>query len=172
MERSWALAAGATATLAAAYFLRRRRQAAYQRRLPRLTFLDLRLAVVRLPASATMAEANFSPDVKQHKSAKFFSLTRTEAETSIVVDEQLAPEPSPGVQVETGWVIFRLEGPLDFALIGILSRIAVTLAAKKISIFAMSTYDTDYVLLKHESRGAAINALRQAGYQFSFATCK
>ena len=88
-----------------------------------------------------------------------------------MLDESLAPAPSPTCQVETGWVVFRLEGPLDFSLVGILSRIATTLAVRKISIFAMSTYDTDYVLLKHESKGDAIEALRRVGYVISFSTC-
>lgn len=164
--------AAAAAAAAAAYAMHRRRKAAYRASLPHLTFLDLHLAIVRLPAAASLDEVGFSPDLTVHKSAKFFSITRTEAEASIVLDERLAPEPSATCKVEKGWVVFRLEGQLDFSLIGILSRIAATLASYEISIFAMSTYDTDYVLLKNEHRGAAIDALRRAGYAFSFATCK
>ena len=58
------------------------------------------------------------------------------------------------------------QGPLDFALIGILSKIATLLAADGISIFAISTYDTDYVLLKKEKQLAAIASLEAAGYSF------
>jgi hypothetical protein len=151
------LTVGAAAAAAAAGLVVltiRRRRILYYARLPKLTFLDSRLAIVRLPAAASVKE--FGLDA---------------VETSVVVDERLAPKPSATCQVEAGWVVFRLEGPLDFSLVGILSRIATTLAVHKISIFAMSTYDTDYVLLKHESKGDAIDALRRAGYVFSFSTC-
>ena len=169
------LTVGAAAAAAAAGLVVltiRRRRILYYARLPKLTFLDSRLAIVRLPAAASVKEFGFDPDLPQHRGdAKFFSITRSAVETSVVVDERLAPKPSATCQVEAGWVVFRLEGPLDFSLVGILSRIATTLAVHKISIFAMSTYDTDYVLLKHESKGDAIDALRRAGYVFSFSTC-
>lgn len=133
-------------------------------RLPKLSFLDVKLAVVRLPSGVKLEDAGFSPDKGIHASAKFFSVTRTVDETSIVVDERLAPPRSD--TVEKDWVVFKLEGPLDFSLIGILSRIASALAAQQISIFAISTYDTDYVLLKQEKREAAIAVLSRAGYVF------
>ena len=59
-----------------------------------------------------------------------------------------------------------MEGPLDFALVGILARIATLLASAKVSIFAVSTFDTVYVLLKSESRTAATAVLSAAGYTF------
>ena len=69
-----------------------------------------------------------------------------------------------GAEVETGWTMFKLEGPLDFSLIGILSKIATVLAVEGISIFAVSTYNTDWVLIKREKRDAAMKALACAGY--------
>ena len=63
-----------------------------------------------------------------------------------------------------GWRGFRIEGELDFSLIGILSRISTVLAENKIGIFAVSTYNTDYILVKKENFNKAINALEKAGY--------
>lgn len=65
---------------------------------------------------------------------------------------------------EDGWRAFRAAGPLDFSLTGILAGIASVLAAAGIPIFAVSTYDTDYVLVKTERYEAALDALRAAGY--------
>jgi hypothetical protein len=160
MTNSLLLGGGAAlGVLGAAYIVaKQRRDAAYIARLPKLTWMNVNLAVVRLPGDAPQ------PPVPR---GTFTSLTRTENETSLVCEEQAAPQPSPTCQVEKGWVIFRLEGPLDFALIGILSRIASVLADKKISIFAISTYDTDYVLVKSEFKAEATATLQAAGYVFT-----
>lgn len=69
-----------------------------------------------------------------------------------------------GAEIEKGWTMFKLEGPLDFSLIGILSKIATALAAEGISIFAISTYDTDWVLIKKDKKDAATKVLASAGY--------
>ena len=60
---------------------------------------------------------------------------------------------------------FRIEGQMDFSLIGILSGISTVLAEKKIGIFAVSTYNTDYILVKEENFGRAMDALEKAGYE-------
>ena len=65
---------------------------------------------------------------------------------------------------DDGWTAFMIEGILDFSLIGILSGIAGTLADAGIGIFALSTYNTDYILVKDENRTGAEDALRKAGY--------
>jgi len=65
---------------------------------------------------------------------------------------------------EKGWRCLRVEGPLDFSLTGILASLAAPLSAAGISIFAISTYDTDYLLVKEEQLGSAINTLRQYGH--------
>jgi hypothetical protein len=100
------------------------------------------------------------PDV----TSPIWSLTRTSAELSVVCEEHLTPE---GAQVETGWSAIVVAGPLDFALTGILASIAGPLADARISIFALSTYDTDYVLIKSDQCEAALVALEAAGHTVS-----
>ena len=93
----------------------------------------------------------------------FYSATRTADELSIVCRSDNAPE-GRAVHVEPNWRAFEVEGPLDFSLVGILSSLAGTLADAQVSIFAVSTYDTDYVLVRGESLETAINALTEAGH--------
>jgi len=78
----------------------------------------------------------------------FFSITKTQEELSIVCEDRFIPSE---MKVERGWRCFKVEGPLDFGLTGILSSLASPLAAAKVSIFAISTYDTDYLLVKKEN---------------------
>ena len=85
----------------------------------------------------------------------------TSEETSIVCEEGRVPD---GVQADTGWRAFKVAGPLDFSLTGILLAMAVPLAEAGVGIFAVSTYDTDYVLVKQGSLDAAVSALRSAGH--------
>ena len=66
---------------------------------------------------------------------------------------------------EDGWRAFRIEGQLDFSLVGILARISSILAAEEIGIFAVSTFDTDYILVKAENLDRALSALARAGYE-------
>lgn len=73
--------------------------------------------------------------------------------------------PANVIQREDGWRAFRIQGVLDFSLIGILAEIAAVLADHGISIFAVSTYNTDYVLVKKERYRKALEVLEDAGYQ-------
>ncbi len=88
----------------------------------------------------------------------FFSITRTKDELSIVCEETKVPA---GVKSEKGWCALKVEGPLDFSLTGILSSLASPLAAASISIFAISTYDTDYLLIKKGDFEKALSVLGQ-----------
>ena len=72
--------------------------------------------------------------------------------------------PSNATSKDDGWTVFMIEGILDFSLIGILSGIASTLADAGIGIFAISTYNTDYILVKDENKTRAEKAQRKAGY--------
>lgn len=67
---------------------------------------------------------------------------------------------------EDGWTAFRIEGTLDFSLIGIISKISVALAEEKIGVFVVSTFNTDYVLVKTENFENAKNKLISLGYEF------
>jgi len=89
-----------------------------------------------------------------------FSITRTADELSVVCPEDDTP---PGARVERGWRALKLQGPIPFAEVGVLSSIAGALAGAGLSLFALSTYDTDYVLVKERDLAAALDALRTAG---------
>ena len=86
----------------------------------------------------------------------------TDGENSLVVPASRAPENA--LQREDGWKAFRIAGQLPFALVGILAGIAAVLAEGKISIFAVSTYDTDYVFIKEENFAVALALLGEKGY--------
>ena len=96
-------------------------------------------------------------------SRNFLSITRTDDELSIVCDAQLSLNSDKS---ESGWACIKVLGPLDFGLTGILARIASVFAQAEISIFAISTYDTDYLLVKKEKISATREVLLQAGYVF------
>ena len=91
----------------------------------------------------------------------FFSVTKTEDELSIVC---LQDKIDNDVKCEKDWRVLKVEGPLDFSLIGILANISKVLADVKVSIFAISTYDTDYILLKDKDLDVAIEALEKNDY--------
>jgi len=118
-----------------------------------LTILPQQLAVCRLPPQAPIpAWATDGP---------LWSLARTPDELSLVCAEAQVP---PGVTAERGWQALVVAGPLDFALTGILHAITGPLAAAAISLFALSTYDTDYVLIRATDLERAVAALRTAGH--------
>jgi hypothetical protein len=93
---------------------------------------------------------------------EFFSVTRTSHELSIVCSQADVPE---AVSCERDWRCFRVEGTLDFSLTGILASLATPLAEAKISIFVISTFDTDYLLVKAEQLQSAIEVLSAAGHR-------
>ena len=93
---------------------------------------------------------------------KYLFLSKTDEELSLVC--QTSSVPSNAVKCDDGWRAFRIQGVLDFSLIGILSKISTVLADKGIGIFAVSTYNTDYILVKGEELDKAINVLKNEGY--------
>lgn len=95
---------------------------------------------------------------------RLFSVTRTPVELSIVCEASIVPS---GVSVEEGWRAIAVQGPLDFRLTGVLAALAALLAVARISIFAVSTYDTDYVLVREHDLMRAVLALRDAGHDVS-----
>lgn len=92
----------------------------------------------------------------------FYSITKTEDELSIVCSNNNIPS---DVKSEKEWRILKILGPLDFSLIGILSKLSGLLAENKISIFAISTYDTDYILIKEKDIKNACKILNCNGYE-------
>jgi hypothetical protein len=118
-----------------------------------LTLLPERFAISRLAAD--------EPIPLWATEGQFFSVTRTGDELSIVSELSRVPV---GVQSQPGWHILKVHGPFVLSEIGVLSALAAPLAEAKISLFAVSTFDTDYLLVAAETLSAAINALGQAGH--------
>ena len=92
----------------------------------------------------------------------FFFVGRTDEEISLVCKTEDIPEKT--VERDDGWRGFRIGGVLDFSLIGILSKLSGILSENNIGIFAVSTYNTDYILVKKENFDRAMDVLKDAGY--------
>lgn len=95
--------------------------------------------------------------------SEFCFIGKTDAENSLVCRTEDVPANT--IERDDGWKAFRIQGILDFSLIGILANISGILADHKIGIFAISTFNTDYVLTKKENFQSAIAALEEAGYR-------
>jgi hypothetical protein len=93
-----------------------------------------------------------------------WSVTETRGEVSIIVADAQAPRDA---KCERGWRLLMVKGPLDFNQVGIIAGLSGTLADAGVSIFALSTYDTDYIMVKQADLDRALTALRQAGYPVS-----
>lgn len=120
-----------------------------------LSLLSGRYSVCRLAADAEI------PAWAQD--GEFFSTIRTSTELSLVCREAVVPA---GIRCEPGWRVLRLEGPFDFDQIGILMAVLAPLAGAGVSVFVLSTFDTDYVLVKEHLLGRARSALEAAGHRF------
>jgi uncharacterized protein len=120
----------------------------------------MRLAVVEGEFGVARLAANDPAPEWAHGSIT--CLTRTADELSIVCAAGAIPV---AVRAERGWRCLRVVGTLDFSLTGVLSSIVGPLAAANISVFALSTYDTDYLLVRGQRLAAAIDALRAAGHE-------
>ena len=94
---------------------------------------------------------------------KFVFLSKTDEELSLVCLTKAVPHNT--LQRDDGWKALRIQGELDFSLVGLLAQIATILAAQQISIFAISTYNTDYILVKEQNCAAAVKVLAAAGYE-------
>ena len=97
----------------------------------------------------------------------FFCVVRTRDELSIVCDEDSCKKDRmpDGALAERGWVALKLEGPFPFTMTGVLASFLQPLAEAQIPIFAISTFDTDYVLIKREKLEQAVVALGAAGHE-------
>ncbi len=96
------------------------------------------------------------------KNSEFYSITKTSDEISIVCAEDIIPG---NIKCEIDWRMLKIEGPLDFSLIGILASISTILAHNGISIFAISTYDTDYILVREKDIDNAVESLIKENYE-------
>ena len=121
-----------------------------------LSLLEETFSIHRLALDASLPEAVSECD--------FYSLSKTAEEISLVCPENIAVTSEKS---NPDWKCLKVAGPLDFKLTGILSGITNVLAKKKISVFAISTFDTDYFLIKKQNLTNAVSALERAGYLFS-----
>ena len=94
-----------------------------------------------------------------------YFIGRTDGELSLVCEADAVPEKT--LAREDGWRAFRVKGTLDFSLTGILARLSGVLAENGIGLFAVSTYDTDYILVKRENLEKALDCLIEAGYRIA-----
>jgi hypothetical protein len=111
-------------------------------------------AVCKLPSNAPIPE--------WATSAAFTSITRTGDELSIVCEQSLVPE---GVRYECGWRCLRVRGMLDFSMIGVVKALVTPLADVCVSVFVVSTFDTDYLLVKMHDLEKGVAALRASGHE-------
>jgi hypothetical protein len=105
---------------------------------------------------------SFSPIPDSILQSPFYSITKTADELSVVCPEEFFPPESP---CERSWKCFKIHGPLDFVETGVISSMTMPLAAAGISVFAFSTYDTDYVMVKDVDIEKAIDTLVQSGHE-------
>jgi len=124
-----------------------------------LKLFKQRYMVAKLPTGA-----NLPPDIW---SGPFCCVTKTEDELSFVLPESASID-SP--HTERGWRILQIAEKLDFNLVGILAKLTVVLAEQNIPVFAVSTYNTDYILVKEKDLEKAISALTRNGYQIEGTT--
>jgi hypothetical protein len=126
---------------------------------PKLTFIILRetLAICRLDKDAPIPDWVFQGGL--------FSVTRTKDELSIVCPQINVPK---GIVCNQGWSCLKIKGPLDLSSTGIISSIAKTLQQEGISFFSISTYDTDYIMVKEKDLEKAIFALTETGHRIEW----
>jgi len=118
----------------------------------RLTVLEGEYSVWRLDADAPPPEV---------EAGGFLSITRTNDELSVVSPSSAVPA---GVTAEAGWRCLRVEGPLPFELTGVLAALSAPLARAEIPIFVVSTFDTDYLLVRSHDLERACDALHEEGH--------
>ncbi|MBT3318786.1 MAG: ACT domain-containing protein [Clostridia bacterium] len=112
-----------------------------------------------IKGSYAVCKLSALPQIPQ--TSALLSLTVTDNEISMVCEEGLTP---PDCDAEKGFAAMRIADVLDFSLTGILAKISGVLADVKISIFAVSTFDTDYILVKQKKLQLALEALQSSGY--------
>jgi hypothetical protein len=123
----------------------------------RLSILPETLAICRLEKDREIPDWAFG--------GGFVSITRTSEELSVVCPQAQVPEE---IKRDLGWRCLKVEGPLDLSATGVLASLATPLAREAISVFAVSTYDTDYLLVQQKDLERAVMVLSQNGHQIRF----
>jgi hypothetical protein len=120
-----------------------------------LELLRNRFAICRIGAASPI------PDWAR---GELVSITRTSGEVSIVCPEKHVPD---GIQAETGFRCMRVAGKLEFSLVGVIAALTGTLADAGMSVFVISTFDTDYLLVREGDLAMAIDVLKTAGHRIA-----
>ena len=123
--------------------------------------MQVKLQVLDSEFSVCRFERNAILPVDLFVSGNFTSITKTQDEISIVVESARVPW---GSHVESGWRMLQIDGPLSLDTIGILSSVSVALSEAGISVFVISTYDTDYILVKECKLDLARTVLQNTGF--------
>ena len=118
------------------------------------------MEIKKIEYDLTVCKLKSEKDIDLTK--KFYFVGKTEEEISLVCLTE--DTPTDTIEREDGWRAFRIQGVLDFSLIGILARISTILAENKIGIFVVSTFNTDYILVKKENFDRALALLELNGY--------
>jgi hypothetical protein len=121
----------------------------------------MQLKFRRLPTSFAVCRLPPDTSIPLLSGTEFTSITRTAEELSIVCPTDQAP---PNAKCESPWTCFKLEGPFAFSLTGVLASFLSPLAERGVPIFAVSTFDTDYILVKEEHAATALETLQAAGH--------
>ena len=116
------------------------------------------MEIKRLEHKLTVSKVKSIEDISLH--SDFYFICKTDEELSLVCRTE--DTPAETIEREDGWRGFRIQGVLDFSLIGILSKLSQILADNGIGIFAVSTYNTDYILVKEENFKKALDALKKS----------
>ncbi len=131
-----------------------------------LEWLPGRYAVCRLQPNISAQQAPWLARAlhlrMEETPGRLLSITRTEREVSVVIEESLLPAETqidPSMPIQRGFTAMRIAGTLDFNLVGILSNLCGALAAVNVSVFVVSTYDTDILLVREHDRDRATSAL-------------
>ncbi len=99
-------------------------------------------------------------------SSDFYSITKTKEEISVVA---VKTDPDPkGIIFNSDWRILKIAGPMDLSLVGVIAEISAILRIEKVPVFIVSTYDTDYILVKQKDLNTGIKALEEKGHSISF----
>jgi len=123
--------------------------------------LVLRLQILARPLAVCRLN-NGEPIPSWATEGDFFSVTRTDDELSIVCDQMLVPTE---IRAEHGWRVLRIAGKFEFTVVGVLASLVRPLAESGIPVFAISTFDTDYLLVKDHDLARSIDALKNSGHR-------
>lgn len=127
--------------------------------------IDVNFSLSLLPANVAICRLEPDAPIPNWAKGVFVSITRTTDELSIVCDQEEVPE---AVKAERGWNCFRVGGKLDFSMVGVIAVLTTALAEADISVFVVSSFDTDFVIVREADVETAADVLRQARHEVRY----